>query len=300
MKYSRKGGELQPTHPNVNSGGKPSTPRLASSSSGYLATSSLTLGVETALGALCRQVLLRLTNSAPENLSAKCTSCSFNTSTPKFMFEFTSPRKLGSVNSEHELRCTRRWVGEVLPLFRRTSYSVQLPRQCDRHPLAGPSPGPHIEDLDTHLKEIHDHMATLKHCNTDHPVTRSLLSHSQSVTLSLLPCHSSTISTSPPVTHRVCSPSLSSHHHTVTPVPATCPCHHYTVWQWLSHLSLPPVPVTMTLSDSDCHTCHSTSNSPSLQSWSLCPSAAPWTGCSGPRWPATKSREHWTDKGILH
>ena len=103
MKYSRKGGELQPTHPNVNSGGKPSTPRLASSASGYLATSSLTLGVETALGALCRQVLLRLASSAPENLSAKCTSCSFNTSTPKFMLEFTSPRKLGSVNSNMNL-----------------------------------------------------------------------------------------------------------------------------------------------------------------------------------------------------
>ena len=49
--------------------------------------------------ALCRQVLLRLASSAPENLSAKCTSCSFNSSTPEFMFEFTSPRKLGSVNS---------------------------------------------------------------------------------------------------------------------------------------------------------------------------------------------------------
>ena len=126
MKYSRKGGELQPTHFNVNSGGKPSTPHLASSASGYLATSSLTLGVETALGALWRQVLLRLASSAPENLSAKCTSCSFNTSTVEFMFEFTSPRKLGLVNSEHELRCTWSWVGEVLPLFRRTSSKVRI------------------------------------------------------------------------------------------------------------------------------------------------------------------------------
>ena len=57
------------------------------------------IGIETALGALCRQVLLRLASSAPENLSAKCTSCSFNSSTPKFMFEYTSPRKLGSVYS---------------------------------------------------------------------------------------------------------------------------------------------------------------------------------------------------------
>ena len=56
------------------------------------------IGVETALGALCRQVLLRLASSALENLSAKWTSCSLNSSTPEFMFEFTSPRKLGSVN----------------------------------------------------------------------------------------------------------------------------------------------------------------------------------------------------------
>ena len=33
-----------------------------------------------------------LTSSAPENLSAKCPSCSFNSNTPKFMFEYTSPR----------------------------------------------------------------------------------------------------------------------------------------------------------------------------------------------------------------
>ena len=47
--------------------------------------------------------LLSLTSLASENLSAKCTTCSFKSSTPKFMFEFTSPCKLGSVNSNISL-----------------------------------------------------------------------------------------------------------------------------------------------------------------------------------------------------
>ena len=55
------------------------------------------IGVKTTLGALCRQVLLRLASSAPEKLSAKCPSCSFNSSRPEFMLEHTSPCKIGSV-----------------------------------------------------------------------------------------------------------------------------------------------------------------------------------------------------------
>ena len=58
------------------------------------------IGVETALDALCEQVILRLASSALENLSAKCTLCSFNSSTPKFMLEYTSPRKLRSIYSD--------------------------------------------------------------------------------------------------------------------------------------------------------------------------------------------------------
>ena len=98
MKYSRRGEELQPTHPNVNS--EVSQVPLASQArhrGTWLPRADI--GVETALGAVYRQVLLRLASSALENLSAKCTSCSFNSSTPEIMFEFTSPRKLGSVNS---------------------------------------------------------------------------------------------------------------------------------------------------------------------------------------------------------
>ena len=85
-------------------GGKPSTPRLASSASGYLATSLLTLGQKmhlvhfadkfsSASQARPRRTCLQ---STPH---AKYTSCSFNSSTPNFMFEYTSPRKLGSVYS---------------------------------------------------------------------------------------------------------------------------------------------------------------------------------------------------------
>ena len=57
------------------------------------------IGVEAPIDALYIQVLLSLASSAAENLSAKCTSCSFNSSTPELIFEFTSPRKLGLVNS---------------------------------------------------------------------------------------------------------------------------------------------------------------------------------------------------------
>ena len=69
-------------------------------------------------------VFLSLASSASENLSALCTLCSFKSSTPKYMFEFTSPRKLRSVKPKHELRYTRGRVGEVLPLFSRTSSKV--------------------------------------------------------------------------------------------------------------------------------------------------------------------------------
>ena len=74
----------------------PSPPKLGIGVLGY---PLVDIGVETALDALCRQVFLRLTGSAPENLFAKCTLCSFNSSTPEFMFDYTSPCKLGSVYS---------------------------------------------------------------------------------------------------------------------------------------------------------------------------------------------------------
>ena len=53
----------------------------------------------TVFGALCRQVLLRLASSAPENLLVKCTLCNFNSKTPELMFHCTSPRMLGLVHS---------------------------------------------------------------------------------------------------------------------------------------------------------------------------------------------------------
>ena len=43
--------------------------------------------------------LLNLASSAPEKLSAKCTLCSFNSSTPEFMFQYSSSCKLRSVYS---------------------------------------------------------------------------------------------------------------------------------------------------------------------------------------------------------
>ena len=54
--------------------------------------------VETEPGALWRQVLLRLASSSLKDLSAKCTLCSFNSSTLQFMFEFNSTRDVWLVN----------------------------------------------------------------------------------------------------------------------------------------------------------------------------------------------------------
>ena len=87
--------KLQTTHPNVNSEAcqvpLPSQAR-------HLGT-CLNIGSGNALGALCRQVLLSLASSASKNLSSKCTLCSFNSSTPKFMFQYTNPSLRGEVYS---------------------------------------------------------------------------------------------------------------------------------------------------------------------------------------------------------
>ena len=98
MKYSRKVAELQPTHPmsTRKSVKYPLSRKLGIRVLGYLL---IDIGVETAIGSLCRQVLLLLASSALENLSAKCTLCSFNSSTPEFLFEYTSPHTLVSVYS---------------------------------------------------------------------------------------------------------------------------------------------------------------------------------------------------------
>ena len=94
MKYSRKGVELIPMSTRLWAK-YPSPRKLGIGVLGYLLVDIV---VETTLGALWRQVLFRLANLAWENLFAKCTSCSFNSSTPKLLFEYTSPRKLGSVS----------------------------------------------------------------------------------------------------------------------------------------------------------------------------------------------------------
>ena len=73
------------------------------------------IGLETALSALCRQVLISLASTVSDNLSDKCTLCSFNSSTPEFMLECTSPCKLGSVNLNMNLKLSSL-------LFRKTSY----------------------------------------------------------------------------------------------------------------------------------------------------------------------------------
>ena len=71
-------------------GGNPSTPRLASLASGYLATSSLTLGLK--LHSV--HFADKYSSASQARLRRTCLQ-----SAPEFMFEFTSPRKLGSVNS---------------------------------------------------------------------------------------------------------------------------------------------------------------------------------------------------------
>ena len=91
LSHTVEGGPLHRLFPNVNSEtAKYTSPRKLCSV--YLAVSLLTL-VETALGALCSQVLLSLgCASASENLTAKCTSCSFNSSPAKSNFKSASSR----------------------------------------------------------------------------------------------------------------------------------------------------------------------------------------------------------------
>ena len=123
MKYSRKGGELQPTHPNVNS--------------------------EVSQVPLASQARHRCTWLPPRwHWGWNCTRCTLQTSSPpprklgsgelvckvhlvQFQLKYTrvhvrvhlsSQARIGEL--EHELRCTWSWVGEVLPLFRRTSSKV--------------------------------------------------------------------------------------------------------------------------------------------------------------------------------
>ena len=76
--------------------------------------------VETALGPIRRQVPVPLTSSALDTFSAKCTLCSFNSSTSKLVFEYTSPCKLGlCICQLTQVYLKLSWW--MSPLFRRTS-----------------------------------------------------------------------------------------------------------------------------------------------------------------------------------
>ena len=80
----------------------PNTSRLASLALGYLAL-PIDICVESTQGQLCRQVLLSLASLDPEKLSAKSTLGGFNSTTLRFMLEFTSPCKLEPMNSNMNL-----------------------------------------------------------------------------------------------------------------------------------------------------------------------------------------------------
>ena len=107
----------------------PSPRKLGIGVLGYL---FVDIGFETALEALFKQVLLSLASSASENLFEKCTSCSFNSSTPD-----------SCLSSPLDWWTWLGWwtwgrVGEVLPLFRRTSSRGLFQVDHRSHLLNGP------------------------------------------------------------------------------------------------------------------------------------------------------------------
>ena len=124
MKYSRKGGELQPTYPNVNS--EVSQVPLASQARHR----GTWLPPHWHWGWNCTQCTLQTSSPPPRKLGSRELVCKVHL--VQFQLKYTrvhvwvhlsSQDRIGEL--EHELRCTWSWVGEVLPLFRRTSSTVQ-------------------------------------------------------------------------------------------------------------------------------------------------------------------------------
>ena len=104
----------------------PSTPRLACSAR-CTWQSPRWHWVETALSALCSQVLLSLgCTSASENLTAKCTSGSFNSSPPKSIFKsaLSCCAPLGRL--ENRLRRTWARVGEAVFAKNTTVFALNI------------------------------------------------------------------------------------------------------------------------------------------------------------------------------
>ena len=121
MKYSRKGGELQPTHPNVNS--EVSQVPLASQARHR----GTWLPPRWHWGWNCTRCTLQTSSPPPRKLGSGELVCKVHL--VQFQLKYTRVHVRVHLSSqariselEHELRCT--WVGEVLHLFRRTSSKV--------------------------------------------------------------------------------------------------------------------------------------------------------------------------------
>ena len=133
MKYSRKGGELQPTHPNVNS--EVSQVPLASQARHR----GTWLPPRWHWGWNCTRCTLQTSSPPPRKLGSGELVCKVHL--VQFQLKYTRVHVWVHLSSQarigvlkHELRCTWSWVGEVLPLFRRTSSKVQFwPRSSPNH-----------------------------------------------------------------------------------------------------------------------------------------------------------------------
>ena len=124
MKYSRKGGELRPTHPNVNS--EVSQVPLASQA-WHQAT---WLPPRWHWGWNCTWCTLQTSSPPPCKIGSGELVCKVHLVQIQLKYtqvhvrvHLSSQAQIGEL--KHELRCTWSWFGEVLPLFRTTSSKVQ-------------------------------------------------------------------------------------------------------------------------------------------------------------------------------
>ena len=122
MKYSRKGGELQLTHPNVNS--------------------EVRLPPRWYWGWNCIQCTLQTSSPPPHKLGSRELVCKVHLVQFKLKYTQVHVRvhlslQAGIGELEHELRCTWSQVCEVLPLFRRSSSIVLMwfQKGCGLHVL---------------------------------------------------------------------------------------------------------------------------------------------------------------------
>ena len=121
IKYSRKGAELQETHPNVNS--EACRVHLASQArhQGTLLPPCWHWGWN------CTWCTLQTSSPLPRKLGSRELVCKVHL--VQFQLKYTRVHGWVHLSSQarigvlkHELRCTWIWVGEALHLFRRTSF----------------------------------------------------------------------------------------------------------------------------------------------------------------------------------